>query len=125
MWNYYIRRVEKLSPPKDGQGALYHQVRKEDEQTFRITDCVPAEHIEMVSTEDSSPRFRRKFSLSEAGDSTELVDDFELSTSYPALIEKITGNKVKKAVYDNLNKLKEILETGETVLQDGRRVSIN
>jgi hypothetical protein len=43
-----------------------------------------------------------------------------LDTGKPALVEKLAGGNVKSAVTENLQKLKQLLETGKVILQDGR-----
>jgi hypothetical protein len=47
-----------------------------------------------------------------------------LDSAKPLLIEKLAKIKVKKAVMQNLIKLKELLENGSVQLQDGRLVQI-
>ena len=49
-----------------------------------------------------------------------MVDEWELDLGRGPLVELLGTGRVKSAVAENLGKLKELLETGETQLQDGR-----
>jgi hypothetical protein len=72
----------------------------------------------------SSPGFERRFTLYEGGKTTCLRDEWKLYTGRPAIIERLVGGRVKSAVAENLAKLKELLEGGRVVLQDGRQVTV-
>ena len=48
-WNYYVLEVRQLSESPIGVGTTYHQVRKTDEQDFRITEFEP-NHTVAVKT---------------------------------------------------------------------------
>ena len=123
-WNYYVMRVEKLTPEPIGLGTKYHQVRKTDEQTFTIQEYEPDHLICMKTTPESSPRLEMRFILEQDGTGTRLLDQWKLETGQPALLEKLAGGKVRSAVAQNLGKLKTLLEEGEVQLQDGRLVSV-
>ena len=60
------------------------------------------------------------FELEPVEGGTRLHDRWELETGLPGLVEQITRGQVQTAVAQNLEKLKELLETGRTRLQDGR-----
>jgi hypothetical protein len=49
-----------------------------------------------------------------------VVDEWKFDTAIPALFARIGATNVKAAVAENLEKLKQLLETGKTILQDGR-----
>jgi hypothetical protein len=55
------------------------------------------------------------------GGATRIVDEWKLETGKPGILERLAANQVKQAVYENLEKLKELLETGTVRLQDGRQ----
>jgi hypothetical protein len=55
---------------------------------------------------------------------TILTDEWELDTGKPALVERFAGRNVKSAVAENLQKLKQLLETGKVTLQDGRTTAV-
>jgi hypothetical protein len=65
-----------------------------------------------------------RFTFQQEGSTTQLGDYWKLDTGRPALLEKLAAGKVKSAVAENLAKLKELLEQGRVVLQDGRPASI-
>jgi uncharacterized protein YndB with AHSA1/START domain len=123
-WNYYVLRVQKITPGPVNVGTMYHQVRKTDEQTLVIRKFEPPNTLLVETTDDSEPQLKMRLSLQPQETGTKLEDYWMLDTGQPGLIEKLAGNKVKTAVAENLNKLKVLLETGEVVLQDGRMVSL-
>lgn len=120
LWNYYIKNVQKISSGSEVVGSRFHQIRKNDEQIFVISRFEINKFIEFKSEPDSSLQFIRQMKFSEV-DGVALIDDcLDLDTGYPLLLQKLFTNKIKRAVKENLLKLKELLETGETRLQDGR-----
>jgi uncharacterized membrane protein len=123
-WNYYVLKVKKTSDGPEDVETTYHQVRKTDEQDFRITEFEPNHKIAVRTLPGSSPQFERRFTLDAKGRTTQIIDEWKLDTGRPALIEKLAVGKVKSAVAENLSKLKELLETGSVTLQDGRKVSL-
>jgi uncharacterized protein YndB with AHSA1/START domain len=59
-WNYFALEVRQFSESPIGIGTSYHQVRKTDEQDFRIIEFEP-DHIVTVRTlTQSSPSFERR-----------------------------------------------------------------
>ena len=68
-WNYYVLEVRQLSESPIGVGTTYHQVRKSDEQDFRIIEFEPNHTVAVKTLPHSSPSFERKFTLYE-GDTT-------------------------------------------------------
>jgi uncharacterized membrane protein len=123
-WNYYVLKVKKTSDGPEDVETTYHQVRKTDEQDFRITEFEPNHKIAVRTLPGSSPQFERRFTLDAKGRTTQIIDEWKLDTGKPTLIEKLAVGKVKSAVAENLSKLKELLETGSVTLQDGRKVSL-
>jgi uncharacterized membrane protein len=123
-WNYYVLEVRQLSDSPIGIGTIYHQVRKSDEQDFRITEFQANHRVAVKTLPRSSPSFERRFTLYEEGDTTRIRDEWKLDTGRPAVLEKLAGGRVKSAVAENLAKLKELLEEGRVVLQDGRQVTL-
>jgi carbon monoxide dehydrogenase subunit G len=69
---------------------------------------------------DSSPDFEMRFTLYDEGNATRIRDEWKLDSELPALVERLGAGKIKSAAAENLTKLKELLEKGEVVLQDGR-----
>lgn len=120
-WNYYVVEVKKTSEAPASIGTTYHQVRKTDQQDFRIVELKQNQTVAVKTLPQSSPKLEMRFSLSEEENSTLILDEWKLETGQPALLEKLAAGKVKSAVAENLAKLKELLENGQVVLQDGRR----
>jgi uncharacterized membrane protein len=123
-WNYYVLEVRQLSESPIGIGTTYHQVRKTDEQDFRIIEFEPNHSVAVKTLPQSSPSFERRFTLYEEGDTTRIRDQWKLDTGRPALLERLARGRVKSAVSENLSKLKELLQEGRVVLQDGREVTL-
>ncbi|HKH37828.1 MAG TPA: SRPBCC family protein [Rubrobacter sp.] len=123
-WNYYVLEVRRLSEGPTGIGTTYHQVRKTDQQDFRIIEFEPDHTVAVKTLPQSSPSFERRFTLYEEGDTTRIRDQWKLDTGRPALLERLARGRVKSAVAENLSKLKELLEEGRVVLQDGRQVTL-
>jgi carbon monoxide dehydrogenase subunit G len=123
-WNYYVLEVRQLSESPRGTGTTYHQVRKTDQQDFRIIEFEPDHTVTVKTLPQSSPSFERRFTLYEEGDTTRLRDEWKLDTGRPAVLERLARGRIKSAVAENLAKLKELLEEGRVVLQDGRQVTV-
>jgi carbon monoxide dehydrogenase subunit G len=123
-WNYYVLEVRQLSESPRGTGTTYHQVRKTDQQDFRIIEFEPDHTVTVKTLPQSSPSFERRFTLYEEGDTTRVRDEWKLDTGRPAVLERLARGRIKSAVAENLAKLKELLEEGRVVLQDGRQVTV-
>lgn len=123
-WNYFVHDVSKMTHGKVAVGTAYHQVRRRDEQDFRVTEFEPPHIVAVKTLPDSSPQFERRFTLQADGKATRVLDEWKLDTGIPNLIQRFAAGKVKSAVAENLEKLKQLLETGSVVLQDGRRVTL-
>lgn len=123
-WNYYVLEVVKLSDGPIGMGTTYHQVRKTDEQVFRITEYEPDHKLAIKTLPQSSPDLEMRFTLHDEGGVTRIVDNWKLDLGKPALLERLAATKVKSAVADNLEHLKQLLEKGQVVLQDGRKATL-
>src|SRR5918995_316793 len=114
-WNYYVLDVRQRSESPIGVGTTYHQVRKTDEQEFRIIEFEPNHTVAVKTLPQSSPSFERKFTLYEEEDTTRIRDEWKLDTGTPAILERLVRRRVKSAVAGNLAKLKELLEEGRVV----------
>lgn len=122
MWNYYVKSVRKVSEGPTCEGTIYHQIRKNDQQDFRITEYQSSQLIEVETTPESRPYFKRRLMFEQIDDRTRIVDTWKLDLGQNQLVQRLATPRVKSAVLDNLGKLKELLETGQTQLQDGRTV---
>jgi uncharacterized membrane protein len=123
-WNYYVLEVRQLSESPIGVGTTYHQVRKTDEQDFRIIEFAPDHMVAVKTLPQSSPRLEMRFTIYEEGNTTRLRDEWKLDTGRPAILERLALRRVKSAVAENLAKLKKLLEEGRVVLQDGTQVTV-
>jgi uncharacterized membrane protein len=123
-WNYYVLEVRQLSESPIGIGTTYHQLRKSDQQDFRIIEFEPNHRVAVKTLPHSSPSFERRFTLYEEGETTSIRDQWKLDTGRPALLERLARGRVKSAVSENLSKLKDLLQEGRVVLQDGRQVTL-
>jgi uncharacterized membrane protein len=121
-WNYFVQSVDQTSAGEPGVGTTYHQVRKSDEQHFRITDYRPPEHVTVKTEPGSRPAFEMQFTFQTVNGGTLITDALQLELGVPGLLEKLAAGQIKRAVMDNLTKLKALLETGRVQLQDGRAV---
>ncbi len=122
-WNYYVISVRRLSAGLAGAGTVYHQVRKGDAQDFEIFDFQPNHRVGIRTLPGSRPAFERVFTLEETETGSRITDVWELETGLNRLVERLGTGTIKAAVAANLGKLKELLESGQTRLQDGRVMS--
>lgn len=121
-WNYFVQTVDQTSAGEPGVGTTYHQVRRTDQQRFRITDYRPPEAVTVKTEPGSRPAFEMRFTFESVDGGTRITDALQLELGIPGLLEKLATGRVKGAVMDNLTKLKTLLETGRVRLQDGRVV---
>lgn len=123
-WNYYVLDVSKTSDGPLGEGTTFHQVRKTDEQDFRIITYRPNRQVTIQTIPPSEPEFEMRFAFESEGSRTRITDEWKLDTGRPALFEHLGAGRIKSAALENLRKLKVLLETGQVRLQDGRRVTL-
>lgn len=123
-WNYLVIGVKKVSKGKVGPGTRYHQVRKTDEQVLEITEFDLNQSIAVATISTSYPRLEMHLVCEASGERTKIIDHWKLDTGKPAILEKLATRNIRTAVSENLGKLKQLMETGNVILQDGRRVSI-
>jgi len=118
-WNYYVKSVVRTTPGEKGLGATFHQVRKDDSQDYRIVEYEPSRVVAMA-TLPPERSLTMRFSLSPADGGTSLVDEWTIDTGLPWPIAGLARRTIRSAVATNLEKLRELLEVGETRLPDGR-----
>lgn len=120
LWNYYVNEVKSISSNVN-EKRKYRQTRVNDFQIFEVKEMKFPEYILIETTSESDIWFRRTFKL-EPGLEGECIlnDHFEIDLGYPNFLQQMFKSKIRNAVNENLNKLKELLETGNTILQDGR-----
>ena len=118
LWNYYVLNVRK---DKGSEGKLYHQIRKTDQQTFKVVEELKPNKIKIETTNQSGIQFSRIFQIKENNKyECILHDHFEMDLGKPQFMQRFLQPQIKKAVKENLLKLKVLLEQGSVVLQDGR-----
>jgi carbon monoxide dehydrogenase subunit G len=122
-WNYYVLDVRKTSDGPLGEGTTFHQIRKSDEQDFRIVTYQPNRRITIQTIPPSTPKFEMRFTFEPEGSGTRITDEWKLDTGQPALLERLGAGRIKSAVLKNLGKLKTLLETGRVRLQDHRLIT--
>ncbi len=123
-WNYYLVSVIKTSEGNPFIGATYHQTRKKDQQDFAITAYEENRTIEFSSVGKGLIRYKRKFNFTSTEEGCMIDDLFQIRTFLPGFINRMIAKRPQAAVKENLLKLKQLLETGETILQDGRKVGL-
>jgi uncharacterized membrane protein len=119
-WNYYVHSVQQTAGHGPAVGARYHQVRKTDEQDFEIKAFEADQNLTMNTMPGSTPAFERHMRFEPSSRGTRIIDEWSVDTRYPGFVENLAAGRIKDAVAENLGKLKELLETGKTELQDGR-----
>ena len=123
-WNYFVFDVSKTTDGPIGVGTTFHQVRKTDEQDFRIVTYRPDRRVTIRTIPPSKPEFEMRFTFEPEGNRTRITDAWKLNTGRPALLERLAAGRIKSAVLENLGKLKALLETGKVRLQDGRQATL-
>jgi hypothetical protein len=136
-WNYYIQQVTKKSQGNVDVGSIFEMNRPHDLSTFKIIELDPPYKI-MVELQPPGPKHQIIFELKGNNIETYITYKWCLDLAknkalkyfpegfFKRLILSIPKNlvltKTKPAVEQNFKKLKELLETGEVRLQDGRHV---
>jgi uncharacterized membrane protein len=121
-WNYFVIDVKATSGTKPRVGATYHQTRRTDRQDLRIVEFDEGRLLTVETIPASKPELVRRMKFHEKDGMTQIVDHWRLNTGHPAILQKLAAGRVRSGVKDNLDKLKELPETGATTLQDGRNV---
>ena len=119
-WNYFVVNVKKISDGPVGINTAFRQKRKTDSQEYKIVEYEPKKRV-AIEFQPPSVKLTMRFMLqtSHNDNDTLVVDEWKFDTGIPALFARIGATNVKAAVAENL-KLKQLLETGKTILQDGR-----
>jgi uncharacterized membrane protein len=119
-WNYYVNSVQQTAGDGPAVGARYHQIRQTDEQDFQMRSYHVDKSLTLNTLPGSTPAFERHLRFEPSAQGTRIIDEWTISTRYPGFLESLAAGKIRDAVAENLGKLKELLETGQTQLQDGR-----
>jgi uncharacterized membrane protein len=121
-WNYFVTRVNQENGDGPELGARYYQTRKTDSQRYEIIHFEPGISLTIKTIPGASPMFERHLRFEAVAKGTRLIDEMSLPTGYPRLLEGFFVGRIRRAVAENLGKLKELLELGQTQLQDGRGI---
>ncbi|HWH32813.1 MAG TPA: SRPBCC family protein [Egibacteraceae bacterium] len=119
-WNYFVRTVRALDGTTPALGARYHQVRRDDEQTFQITEWSPGRSFTIATLPGQRPAFERTMRFTSTPGGVRIDDAWLLDIGQPRLLEPMLAQAARRGVGDNLARLRELLENGRTRLQDGR-----
>lgn len=114
-WNYAIAETRKVSEGPVGVGTEYRQVRSipsPSEETFRVTEFEPYARLSVAGTFGPFSG-TITYVLEPSDEGTRLTNEMDLRGSGAArLLGPLAGNRVKRAVAENLERLKELLEAG-------------
>ena len=122
-WNYFVLEVRKTTPGPIGLGTTFYQRRKTDEQHYSIIEYEPDSRV-TVETIPPAPALRMSFTFESVGGSTHLTDEWVVRGGIIGFLGPLAAGRVKAAAAENLGKLKQLLETQEVRLQDGRSIRI-
>lgn len=126
-WNYYVREVRQVTPGPLRAGTVFQQARRDDQQRFQILDLDPSRRLVLETLPGEQPAFHRELTLEpterpDGRPATRVTDRRQLDTGHPGLLQRLGRAAISRTVADNLHKLAELLETGNTRLQHGRTV---
>lgn len=124
-WNYFVRQVHQLTPGPVTLGTVYDQIRRTDQQRYRVSAYEPPRTVAVTTLPGERPSFHRQFTVERAAGGGSLIQDrWELDTGHPALVQRLAAPRVRSGVAANLAVLKELLEQGHARLPDGRLVEL-
>jgi len=121
-WNYFVTSVTQEHGDGPERGARYYQTRKTDSQRYEMIDYEPGRGLTIKTLPGASPVVERHIRFESVANGTRLIDEVSLRTGYPRIVEGLFVGRIRRAVAENLGKLKELLEHGQTQLQDGRGI---
>jgi uncharacterized membrane protein len=119
-WNYFVTMVTQENGDGPQRGARYYQTRKTDNQRYEMIHYKTGQSLTIITIPGSSPMFKRHLRFEVYANGTRLIDEITLRTEYPGILERLVVGRIRRAVAENLGNLKELLEHGQTQLQDGR-----
>jgi hypothetical protein len=114
-WNHAIESTTKTSPGPVGVGSTYRQIRSEpkrSEEGFEVTVFEPTRRL-TVHGEIGPFHARVEYVLEPMEGATRITNGVELepASAVSKFIAPLASSRVKAAVAENLETLKEILET--------------
>lgn len=117
-WNYYVIGCMKLDAGPARVGSTYRLVRKSDTRVFSVTELKQDRSL-VIRFWAPTPPLKIRFTVESTGSGTRLTDEWELK-GIAGFVAGFARTPIRRAVGENLGKLKELLETGRAQLQDGR-----
>src|SRR5258708_12649167 len=117
-WNYYVTGCTKVDTSPARVGSSYKLVRKSDTRVFSVTDFEQDRRL-VIRFRAPTPPLEIRFTLESTGSGTRLTDEWGLR-GIAGFIAGFATAPISPALAQNLRKLKELLQTGRTQLQDGR-----
>ena len=114
-WNHAIQSITKTSPGPVGVGSTYRQIRSEpsrSEDGFEVTVFEPTRRL-AIDGEIGPFHARVDYRLEPIEGATRLINGVELepSSAVSKLLAPFARSRVKAGVAENLDTLKQILET--------------
>ena len=114
-WNYALDRTERVDTGPVGVGAQYVQTRTVPRAAVERFEVIEHHPDQLVAIRGTLGPFEAtsSYRLEAVGDATRLSNTMQLERPGPLqLATKLAGPRVRSAVADNLNVLKELLERG-------------
>jgi hypothetical protein len=112
-WNYAVIKTEQISEGLVGMGTIFRQQRKflgrTLEDSFIITEYKVDRIVTIKSIKAKYP-FLISYSFKASDKGTLISNSFELRGGVINILGFLLNHRVKKAVAENLNKLKQIVE---------------
>lgn len=125
-WNYYVADVRQLTPGAVAVGTVYEQIRRTDQQRYRVSTYEPPRTVAVTTLPGEMPAFHRHIALQpRPDDGTHVHDRWELDTGHPGLVQRVAASRIKAGIGANLALLRQLLEQGQVRLQDGRVVTLD
>lgn len=117
-WNYYVIGCMKLDAGPARVGSTYRLVRRSDTRVLSVTEFKQNRKL-VIRFRAPTPPLEIRFTLESTGSGTRLTEEWELK-GIAGFVAGFATAPIRRAVDENLGKLKELIETGRTQLQDGR-----
>ncbi|HKZ24094.1 MAG TPA: SRPBCC family protein [Thermoplasmata archaeon] len=119
LWNSAVRAVSKITDGDVAVGTRYHMVRElpmgRVENTYQVVEHDPHETYSIMTLTGPTPfRYRYRFEATEQGTRVRLAGDAQLG-GVAGLLGPLAAATVRKGVDANLQTLKRLLESGETI----------
>ena len=117
-WNYYVMSCTKLESGPARVGSTYRMVRKSDTRVFAVIELEQDRRL-VVRFQSPTPPLEMRFIVEPTATGTRLIDEWELKGIF-GVVGGFASAGIQRAARQNLEKLKELIESGVTELQDGR-----